>query len=256
MFNTRSDPRPQTTYLNTATQPSCTVADQATCPTDGLLPFRPPSSSPSRGRRQVVKIAPDSRRSPQVALEPSAVMGSKPIEGSAGPSPGAPLQPINQSAQLNRTTSDERPSPAGSAAAAAPVETKISPMVESSPAHQQAAQQKPQPQQKKKKLSFRQRLSRCGSGCKIKISKKNSNEMELEANNENARPPSQPSTPIAVAASGQVGDLVKGESAETGPNPSGEHAGHGPHKAGDQNHQGHCARNFFCWCCCCCSCTK
>jgi hypothetical protein len=162
-----------------------------------------------------------------------------------------PLQPISQSAELNRPTPSDRSLASTPTPGAQPTSGQSSgkQSVDAQPANQT-----PQQQQKKKKLSFRQRLSRCGSGCKIKISKKNSNEMEMDSTqNENAQP-SQPSTPIAVAAAGQVGDLVKGDTSDIGSEHANAHLGH---KLGtDAIHQGHCARNFFCWCCCCCSCTK
>jgi len=118
-----------------------------------------------------------------------------------------------------------------------------------------SADSPPPVQQKKKKLSFRQRLSRCGSGCKNKVTKKNSNEMEMEnvntSNNDltneqnNNTKDQQANSPKPTDDNNDV-DI-------NSPNASNAKAGNNQNN--NQNvDANHCARNFFCWCCSCCSC--
>ena len=118
--------------------------------------------------------------------------------------------------------------------------------------------------QKKKKLSFRQRLSRCGSGCKNKITKKNSNEMELEnvSSSNNDLTGGQKPTSTEKGNSKMQPDQAIGSPKPVDENdvdinsPTASNA----KAANNQNNQNvdanHCARNFFCWCCSCCSCLK
>lgn len=136
--------------------------------------------------------------------------------------------------------------------------------------------------QKKKKLSFRQRLTRCGSGCKNKVTKKNSNEMELEnvstsnndltGNLETGGPSNEKTNPLGNRTNqlndqqtptnspklSNNADLENNDVEINSPSANTKLAtttGSGGN--GNQNlDANHCARNFFCWCCSCCSCLK